>query len=272
MTYTVMITAPDLDPKGIALLDKLGAKTIIAPAYSTEEEMAKLAADNQVDGIIVRVGQVTKQVIDAFLPFDYVVTPSGSCAGMIKAHYSEIFADNPDWALKQEELAAKTYELTQFLHDVMDWRPAGVTLAGSAADPDSCTGLRGLVVKEQPRALLAEIAGLELRPLPGAAACCAFARTFCVNDPDISSALIAAKAHPSHGTAPACSHGWAGYSSSTAWNCRRPRSRPWANGLKTCSSSPMPSSGRCRTKRSVPPSRMPSKCSLTLNSRTTSAP
>ena len=65
MTYTVLITAPDLNPKGLALLDELGTKTIIAPAYSSEEELAKLAADNQVDGIIVRVGQLTKQVIDA---------------------------------------------------------------------------------------------------------------------------------------------------------------------------------------------------------------
>ncbi len=65
MSYTIMITAPDFDPKGMALLNEMGAKTVIAPAYSTEEELAKLAADNEVDGIIVRVGQVTKQVIDA---------------------------------------------------------------------------------------------------------------------------------------------------------------------------------------------------------------
>ena len=143
---------------------------------------------------------IAKQVIDAFLPYDYVVTPSGSCAGMIKAHYSDLFADNPAWALKQEELAAKTFELTQFLYDVMEWRPAGVTLSGSAAYHDSCSGLRELGVKAQPRALLADIAGLELRHLPGEEACCGFGGAFCVKYPEISSAIVDDKAQSIIGT------------------------------------------------------------------------
>lgn len=151
-------------------------------------------------GAIDLARPIAQQVIDAFLPFDYLVTPSGSCAGMIKAHYGELFADNPDWALKQEELAAKTYELTQFLHDVMEWRPIGVSLPGSAAYHDSCSGLRELGVKEQPRALLADVGGLELRPLPGAEACCGFGGTFCVKYPEISSAIVGDKAQSIIGT------------------------------------------------------------------------
>ena len=65
MSYTIMITAPDLDPVGMELLDELGANVVVAPAYSSEEELAAMARDNEVDGIIVRVGQITRQVIDA---------------------------------------------------------------------------------------------------------------------------------------------------------------------------------------------------------------
>lgn len=138
--------------------------------------------------------EIAERVIDAFLPFDYVVAPSGSCAGMIKVHYADLFAGSPDWALKQEELAAKTYELTQFLHDVMRWRPEGLTLNGSATYHDSCSGLRELGVKAAPRALLAEVAGLELRPLAGEEACCGFGGAFCVKYPEISTAIVADKA------------------------------------------------------------------------------
>lgn len=137
--------------------------------------------------------EIAERVIDAFLPFDYVVAPSGSCAGMIKCGYAELFAGAPDWALKQEELAAKTFELTQFLHDVMDWRPDGVALPGLATYHDSCSGLRELGVKDQPRALLADVQGLELTPLIGEEACCGFGGSFCVKYPEISTAIVADK-------------------------------------------------------------------------------
>jgi len=137
---------------------------------------------------------VAEQVIDAFLPYDYVVAPSGSCAGMIKTHYADIFRNEPDWALKQEELSAKTFELTQFLHDVMKWRPSGVSLPAKATYHDSCSGLRELGVKAAPRALLANVEGLELTPLADEEACCGFGGAFCVKYPEISTAIVADKA------------------------------------------------------------------------------
>ncbi|MEQ9122757.1 MAG: (Fe-S)-binding protein [Alphaproteobacteria bacterium] len=137
---------------------------------------------------------IAERVIETFLPYDYVVAPSGSCAGMIKTHYAALFAGEPDWLLKQEELAAKTYELTQFLHGVMNWRPEGVSLKATATYHDSCSGLRELGVKAEPRALLAGIDGLELRSLAGAEACCGFGGAFCVKYPDISGAIVADKA------------------------------------------------------------------------------
>ncbi|MGZ0188576.1 MAG: (Fe-S)-binding protein [Alphaproteobacteria bacterium] len=137
---------------------------------------------------------IAKQVIESFLPFDYVVAPSGSCAGMIKAHYADLFSDSPDWALKQEELAAKTFELTQFLHTVMQWRPEGVSLPGTATYHDSCSGLRELGVKAEPRALLAEVQSLQMAPLVSEEACCGFGGSFCLKYPEISTAIVADKA------------------------------------------------------------------------------
>lgn len=137
---------------------------------------------------------IAEQVIEAFSPFDFVVAPSGSCAGMIREHYADLFQDAPDWALRQEELAAKTFELTQFLHGVMNWRPDGVAMQGLAAYHDSCSGLRELGVKQEPRALLASVDGLELTPLPGEEACCGFGGSFCVKYPEISGAIVRDKA------------------------------------------------------------------------------
>ncbi|WP_395666797.1 (Fe-S)-binding protein [Methylocella sp.] len=137
---------------------------------------------------------LARDVIGLFEGFDHVVAPSGSCAGMIRSHYPELFADDPDWRPRAEALAAKTHELTSFLVDVMKFRPKGVELRASAAYHDSCSGLRELGVARQPRALLSAVAGLELTPLPDAQSCCGFGGAFCVKYPAISNAIVEEKA------------------------------------------------------------------------------
>jgi L-lactate dehydrogenase complex protein LldE len=137
---------------------------------------------------------IARNVIKAFEAYDYVVAPSGSCMGMIKLHYPELFADDPAWLRRAEALAAKGYELTSFLVDVLGFRPQGIALAARATYHDSCSGLRELGVQRQPRALLAEVAGLTLTPLPDGEACCGFGGTFCVKYPAISNAIVDEKA------------------------------------------------------------------------------
>ena len=137
---------------------------------------------------------IAKTVIETFLPFDYLVVPSGSCAGMIKVHYADLFVDDPPWAEKHARLAGKTYEILSFLHDVMGYAPEGVGYAGVATYHDSCSGLRELGIHQQPRNLLAKVDGLELVPLEGNDACCGFGGTFCVKYPDISNAIVTDKA------------------------------------------------------------------------------
>ncbi|MBI1384288.1 MAG: (Fe-S)-binding protein [Rhizobiales bacterium] len=132
--------------------------------------------------------------IEAFEGYDYVVVPSGSCAGMLKCHGGDLFAGEPDWAARHSALADRTYEIMSFLVRVMDYRPSGVAWPGRATYHDSCSGLRELAIHDEPRALLAAVDGLELVPLEGNDVCCGFGGTFCVKYPSISNAIVAEKA------------------------------------------------------------------------------
>ncbi len=136
---------------------------------------------------------IAEQVIKTFETYDYVVAPSGSCAGMIKVHYADLFPEDPGWRLRQEDLAARTFELTKFLVDIMGWKPTSTVFPAKVAYHDSCSGLRELGVKAQPRVLLSEISGLEIHPLEGEEACCGFGGTFCIKYPEISAAIVADK-------------------------------------------------------------------------------
>lgn len=144
-------------------------------------------------GNVADAASIARQVIAAFEPYDYLVAPSGSCAGTI-THYPELLAKDPDWGPRATALAAKTHEVLSFLVDVLGYTPTGLRLDVSATYHDSCSGLRELGVHDQPRALLAAVEGIELRPLEGDNVCCGFGGTFCVKYPAISNAIVTEKA------------------------------------------------------------------------------
>lgn len=133
---------------------------------------------------------IVKQIISAFEAFDYIVVPSGSCAGMLKVHARELFEDEPAWLDRHQAFAAKTYEILSFLTDVMAYHPKGIAYTGVATYHDSCSGLRELGVHDQPRALLNNVADLKIVPLEGNDACCGFGGTFCVKYPEISNEIV----------------------------------------------------------------------------------
>ena len=122
---------------------------------------------------------IAKQVIAVFEGYDYVVAPSGSCAGMIMKHYPELLADDQDWATRAADLAARTHELISFLTDVLDVDTVAATFEGTVTYHDSCSGLRELGIHGQPRQLLEGLGGLHLRELEDANVCCGFGGTFC---------------------------------------------------------------------------------------------
>jgi L-lactate dehydrogenase complex protein LldE len=139
--------------------------------------------------------RIAEQVIAAFEPYDYVVAPSGSCAGMIKVHYPELFAGDADWLRRVDALCGRTHELVSFLVDVMKVERVNAIYEGTVTYHDACSGLRELGVKSQPRALLGTIAGLNLAEMKDADVCCGFGGTFCVKYPEISNAIVAKKAN-----------------------------------------------------------------------------
>jgi len=137
---------------------------------------------------------IAQRVIQAFAPCDYVVAPSGSCAGMLKVHYPELFRGDPNWQPRADALAGKTYELVSFLVDVCGVDRVAARLEATATYHDSCSGLRELGVRDQPRRLLATVEGLRLAEMRDADVCCGFGGTFCVKYPEISNAIVGKKA------------------------------------------------------------------------------
>jgi len=137
---------------------------------------------------------LAEQVIEAFRGYDYVVAPSGSCAGMIKTHYPELFADDPNWLPRADNLAARTWELTSFLVDVMGVTKVDSDFSGTVTYHDSCSGLRELGVRTQPRRLLGSMSGVTLVEMNESDVCCGFGGTFAVKYSDISGAIVDVKA------------------------------------------------------------------------------
>jgi L-lactate dehydrogenase complex protein LldE len=136
---------------------------------------------------------VARQVIAAFEGYDYVVAPSGSCAGTIVKDYPAMFEGDADWAPRAEALAGRTHEIVSFLTDVLGVTGVDASFLGAVTYHDSCSGLRGLGVKDQPRRLLASVEGLELREMEQSEVCCGFGGTFCMKFPDISNKMVSDK-------------------------------------------------------------------------------
>lgn len=188
VTCLVDLFRPTVGFAAVELLEQAGC-TVEVPRAQTCCGQPAYNSGDRADAKAVAL-----RVIEAFAGYDYVVAPSGSCAGMIRCHFPELFADDPLLQPRAEELAARTWELVSFLVDVRGMREVAAEWPRVATYHDACSGLRELGVKEQPRRLLASIAGLELRELPGAEVCCGFGGTFCVKYPDISDKMVSDKA------------------------------------------------------------------------------
>ncbi len=137
--------------------------------------------------------ELAAQAIEAFERYDYVVLPSGSCAGQVILHYPELFEGDAAWDARAKRLAAKTFELTVFLNDVLKVR-LKTRFDGAVTYHDSCSGLRELGIQKQPRKLLSGIEGLSLIEMKDPDVCCGFGGTFCVKYPDVSNKIVEKKA------------------------------------------------------------------------------
>jgi len=194
VTCLVDLFRPSVGFAAVRLLEEAGCQVEVPAAQTCCGQPAYNSGDRADAKLIAR------QVIDAFAGFDYVVAPSGSCAAMLKAHYPALFKGEPDLARRAEDLAERTHELLSFLSDVRGVSGVAAKLPASVTYHDSCSGLRELKIKGQPRRLLRSVEGLELRELPDAEVCCGFGGTFCVKYPDISNEMVDRKAGQIEGT------------------------------------------------------------------------
>ncbi len=184
-TCLMNLFRPNIGFAAVELLERAGCEVDVPldqtccgqPAYSSGE-------DDVARGL-------AQQVIDRFEGFDYVVAPSGSCASTLRK-YPSLFATDDGWKPRAEALAARSHELLSFLADVRNLK-IDVAYPGVVTYHDSCSGLRELGIKSQPRRLLADVRNLELREVDDAEVCCGFGGSFCMKYPAISGKLVADK-------------------------------------------------------------------------------
>ena len=188
VTCLVDLFRPSVGFAAVKLLEDSGCAVTVPRAQTCCGQPAYNGGDRE------NARRIARQTVRAFADFEYVVAPSGSCAAMLKHHYPALLAEDESFAGPARELAGRTHELLAFLHDVLGAAAPGGRYDGVCAYHDGCSGLRELGIRDQPRALLAGIAGLELRELPGRDICCGFGGTFSVKYPDISAHIVADKA------------------------------------------------------------------------------
>jgi len=188
VTCLVDLFRPVVGFAAVHLLEEAGCRVTAPDAQTCCGQPAYNAGARDLAAAIAR------DVIVAFEEFDYVVAPSGSCAAMLRRHFPELLADDPEMAPRARALADKSWELVSFLTDIRGIAPDAKEFDGVVAYHDGCSGLRELGVRDQPRRLLDAVPGLERRELAGADVCCGFGGAFCVKYPPISGAMVDDKA------------------------------------------------------------------------------
>lgn len=187
VTCLVDLFRPSVGFAAVKLIEQAGFTVDVPEAQTCCGQPAYNSGDRADAAAIAR------NTIAALEGYAYVVAPSGSCAGMLRCHYPELLADDPAWADRAKALAARCFELTQFLVEVAKLETIDAALAARCTYHDSCSSLREMNVKTQPRSLLRQVKGVQLAELAETEACCGFGGTFCVKFPDISNSMVERK-------------------------------------------------------------------------------
>src|SRR5581483_1231000 len=137
--------------------------------------------------------QLAARFLDVFADSQYIVAPSGSCASMVKVFYADLFEDDPARQARARQLAARTYELSDFLVNVLKVEDVGARYSGRVALHQSCHLLRELNVRSEPLKLLRAVRDIELVELERADACCGFGGLFAIKYAQISGGILQEK-------------------------------------------------------------------------------
>jgi L-lactate dehydrogenase complex protein LldE len=187
VTCLVDLFRPTVGFAAVKLLEHVGCMVDVPDAQTCCGQPGYNSGDRH------SAAALAAQVIAVFRDYDYVVAPSGSCAGMLRKHYPALFEEATPERAEAEAFAAKCHELVSFLTRIMRLELPPGLCDRAVTYHDSCSGLRELGIREEPRLLLARIPGLSLKEMPEADVCCGFGGTFCVKYPAISNAMVEQK-------------------------------------------------------------------------------
>jgi L-lactate dehydrogenase complex protein LldE len=189
VTCLVDSMRPSIGFAAIKLLEAAGCKVVVPdqqtccgqPGYNSGDQKSAKA--------------LALKFLAEFEGFDYVVLPSGSCAGMVRVHYPELFKNDPSLLARISAIGQRTFELTDFLANIAKLEQVPGKFQGALTYHDSCSGLRELDVYKQPRSLLAKMPGVEIKEMVESTTCCGFGGTFSVKYGDLSTRMADNKCH-----------------------------------------------------------------------------
>ena len=194
VTCLVDLVRPQTGFAALKLLEQAGCTVHVPRAQICCGQPTWNAGDDR------QAADIARQVVDAFEDFDYVVAPSGSCAGMLRNHYVNVLKADPTYADRARALAAKSHELVSFLVNVRGVKTMTATCQAKACYHDSCSALREMGVRDEPRTLLETVRGLTLEPLKDPDVCCGFGGLFSVKYSEISTRMADDKIADAVGT------------------------------------------------------------------------
>jgi L-lactate dehydrogenase complex protein LldE len=194
VTCLVDLVRPRIGFSALRLLESAGCEVVVPATQTCCGQPGYNSGDRASAQALAR------KVMEEFSGCDYVVTPSGSCGGMIKTHYPELLSEFPELQTELQGLTARVWELADFLVNVLALQQVPGRFQGTITYHDSCSGLRELGVKSQPRQLLSKVPGLTLKEMANPDQCCGFGGTFAVKFGDISARITDQKCTDIAGT------------------------------------------------------------------------
>jgi len=186
-TCIVDMIYPEIAEATVTLLERAGATVVVPPGQTCCGQVAFNSGEWR------DAAAVARRNLRVLRGWGDVVMPSGSCAAMIRHSYAELFRDDPALLAEARELAGRTYELTEYLVDVLGVTDLGAQFKGRVTIHDACHGLRGLGLGHQSRALLASVDGARIVEAPEHDRCCGFGGLFAVKQSAVSGAMVARK-------------------------------------------------------------------------------
>ena len=183
ITCLVESMRPSIGFAAIKLLETAGCEVIVPPRQTCCGQPSYNSGDRD------SARKLAMKLLAEFEDFDYVVLPSGSCAGMIRVHYPDLFRNDSALLARLTSLGTRTYELCDFLGKVAGLEKMPGNFKGTLTYHDSCSGLRELDIYQQPRELLAKMSGVTLNEMVESTTCCGFGGTFSVKYGELSTRM-----------------------------------------------------------------------------------